>query len=135
MNVFQPARQTAARVARGVATVALVVAIAACSSSASTPPTASATPAENASAATSATAVPSIPTTTGKVSANTATSDELVAALTAAGIPNADRWAREVMEYRPYDTSDATLQRLQDNLAKYNPDPTTLTANLSALAP
>lgn len=70
-----------------------------------------------------------------KVSANTATESELVAALTAAGVPNADRWAREVMEYRPYPADDATLQRLQDNLAKYNPDPATLAGILAALKP
>ena len=70
-----------------------------------------------------------------KVSANTATHDELVAALTAAGVPNADRWAREVEEYRPYDLTDVTLQKLQDNLAKYDPDPATLAGILSALVP
>lgn len=70
-----------------------------------------------------------------KVSANDATSDQLVAALTAAGVPSASRWAREVMEYRPYATDDPTLQKLQDNLAKYNPDPATLAAILAALKP
>ncbi len=39
------------------------------------------------------------------------------------------------MEYRPYDTSDPTLQHLQDELAKYNPDPATLAAILSVLTP
>ena len=70
-----------------------------------------------------------------QVSANSASRDELVAALIAAGVPNASRWANEVMEYRPYPTDDATLQKLQDNLAKYNPDPATLAAILSALRP
>jgi competence protein ComEA len=74
-------------------------------------------------------------TTVTTVSANTASQAELVAALTAAGVPNASRWANEVMEYRPYPTDDATLQRLQDNLAKYDPDPATLAAILSALTP
>lgn len=55
--------------------------------------------------------------------------------LAAAGVPSPDRWAREIQEYRPYDTSDATLQKLQDNLAKDNPDPATLAAILSALQP
>jgi hypothetical protein len=55
--------------------------------------------------------------------------------LTAAGVPNADRWAKEVTEYRPYPADDPTLQVLQDNLAKYNPDPTTLAGILSALQP
>ena len=58
-----------------------------------------------------------------------------MAALTAAGVPNADRWATEVMEYRPYAADDPTLQKLQDNLAKYDPDAATLAAILAALAP
>ncbi len=70
-----------------------------------------------------------------RVSANDATHDELVAALTNAGVANADRWAREIEEYRPYDTSDATLQKLQDNLAKYDPSPETLAGILTALQP
>ena len=70
-----------------------------------------------------------------RVSANTASQSEIAAALAAAGVPNADRWAGEVVEYRPYDASDATLQKLQENLAKYNPDPATLAGILSALTP
>jgi hypothetical protein len=70
-----------------------------------------------------------------QVSANGASESEIAAVLAAAGVPNADRWAREVVEYRPYDASDATLQKLQDNLAKYNPDPATLAGILSALVP
>lgn len=70
-----------------------------------------------------------------RVSANSATAEELTAALQAAGVPNADRWTREVMEYRPYDMTDTTLTKLQDNLAKYNPSPETLQAILRALQP
>jgi hypothetical protein len=40
-----------------------------------------------------------------------------------------------VTEYRPYPANDPTLQVLQDNLAKYNPDPATLAGILSALQP
>jgi hypothetical protein len=69
------------------------------------------------------------------VSANTASESEIAAALAAAGVPNADRWAREVTEYRPYPADDPTLQVLQDNLVKYNPDPATLAGILSALQP
>jgi hypothetical protein len=58
-----------------------------------------------------------------------------VTALTAAGVANADRWAREVEEYRPYDAADPTLTHLQSELAKYDPDPATLAAILSALQP
>jgi hypothetical protein len=39
------------------------------------------------------------------------------------------------MEYRPYPTDDPTLQKLQDNLAKYNPDAASLAAILAALQP
>jgi len=61
-------------------------------------------------------------TTAGtKANANTASVDEITAALSAAGVSNAGRWAREVEEYRPYPTSDATFAKLRQNLAKYNP--------------
>lgn len=72
---------------------------------------------------------------TAKVSANDATYDELVAALESAGVSAADRWAKEIMEYRPYDTSDPTLASLQDELAKYNPSAETLAGILSVLEP
>jgi hypothetical protein len=71
----------------------------------------------------------------GKVSANTATQEELVAALTAANVPNAERWAREIEEYRPYDSADPTLAKLQQNLAKYHPSAETLALILSVLEP
>lgn len=70
-----------------------------------------------------------------KVSANDATTEELVAALEAVGVSRAERWAHEIEEYRPYDMSDPTLQHLQDELAKYNPDAATLAAILSVLEP
>jgi hypothetical protein len=80
------------------------------------------------------------PTTTGtaatsKVSANTATVDEIAAALAAAGVDEADRWAREVVEYRPYDTSDPDLTHLRDELAKYNPAAGVVDQIVSALEP
>lgn len=53
--------------------------------------------------------------------ANTASVDEIASALVAAGVDNADRWAREVVEYRPYDASDPDLTQPRDELAKYNP--------------
>jgi hypothetical protein len=74
-------------------------------------------------------------TTTTKVSANGASADELVAALKAGGVPNADRWAKEIQEYRPYDTSDPTLRALQSNLAKYNPGADTMAKILAVLQP
>src|SRR5436190_11008382 len=56
-----------------------------------------------------------------KVNANTASQDEVAAALAANGVPNASRWAVEVVEYRPYSTDDPSLAKLRQNLAKYNP--------------
>jgi hypothetical protein len=74
-------------------------------------------------------------TDVAKVSANDATYDDLVAALEAAGVSAADRWADEIMEYRPYDTSDPTLAKLQDELAKYDPSAETVAGILSVLEP
>ncbi len=122
--------------------LALAFAISACASPAtgsdptSTAPTAAASAAPTPMPTGSADPTSSeLSSTVATVSANTATTQELIAALEAAGVTNADRWAREVMEYRPYDTSDPTLQHLQDELAKYNPDPATLAAILSVLTP
>ena len=56
-----------------------------------------------------------------KADANKASVDELTAAFTAAGVPNAGKWAREVEEYRPYPTNDSTFAKLRQKLAKYNP--------------
>ncbi|HEV7809536.1 MAG TPA: hypothetical protein VGO64_02965, partial [Candidatus Limnocylindrales bacterium] len=74
-------------------------------------------------------------TSSARVSANTASAAEIKAALTAAGVSNADKWTNEVVEYRPYPADDSNLQKLQDSLAKYNPDPETLQGILSALKP
>ena len=120
------------RSARNTALVlTCAAALAACSGS---PATSSARVGSSATAA-SAAASAATSTTAGKVSANAASTAEIVAALEAAGVPNADRWAREVEEYRSYDTSDPTLQSLQDNLAKYHPDPETLAGILGAMQP
>ena len=63
---------------------------------------------------------------------NTATQAEIAAAFTAAGIPNADRWAQEVVEYRPYE-ADPTWARLRQELGKYNIDPAVLEQLLAML--
>ena len=70
-----------------------------------------------------------------KASANTASDSEIEAALAAAGVSNAGRWAHEVVEYRPYPTDDPNLQKLRDNLAKYNPGAETVDKIVSALTP
>ena len=56
-----------------------------------------------------------------RISANTASEDELATAFQAAGVPNAAKWAEEVAEYRPYD--EPTFAKLRKELAKYNPAP------------
>ena len=122
--------------------VASLVLVAACSTgsgSATTTPAATApaasAPTATDPAATASTSAADDSSSVAQVSANSASESEIAAALAAAGVANADRWAREVVEYRPYDASDTTLHKLQDNLAKYNPDPTTLAGILSALVP
>ncbi|MFF3668476.1 hypothetical protein [Microtetraspora malaysiensis] len=70
---------------------------------------------------------------TGKVSANNAPESELVAALHAAGVPNPDRWAHEVIEYRPYAADDTKLTSLRKNLAKHKPGEKTIDKIVSAL--
>lgn len=70
-----------------------------------------------------------------KVSANTASDSEIEAALGATGVSNPGRWAHEVVEYRPYPTDDPNLQKLRDNLAKYNPGEETVNKIVSALTP
>lgn len=114
---------------------ALAIATVACSPVAATTqaPVTTSTPVTTAAPSTSPTSA-SLDSAT-KVSANAATHAELVTALTAAGVANADRWAGEIEEYRPYDTSDPTLAHLQSELAKYNPDPATLAAILGVLQP
>jgi ABC-type glycerol-3-phosphate transport system substrate-binding protein len=126
MNTVRPALTAAAA-------LVLAAAVAACSGAATNGTTPSLSPAAAASPSAAASGAPTTAAT--KVSANTATYDELVAALSAAGVTSAARWATEVMEYRPYDTSDPMLAHLQDELAKYNPDDQTLNAILSVLTP
>ena len=107
----------------------LALSVAACGSSSK------ASSATTTTAAVSATSTTAAAATSGKVSANDATRDEIAAALTAAGVPNANRWAGEVVEYRPYDKTDTNLTKLRDNLAKYNPDPAVLEEIIGALHP
>jgi len=69
------------------------------------------------------------------VSANTASRADLAAAFTAAGISSADRWAGEVIEYRPYPADDPDFAKLRANLAKYNPGPGVVDKIVSTLVP
>jgi hypothetical protein len=80
----------------------------------------------SASASAEATSDPSTGATgSTEVNANTASVEELQAAFEAAGITNADKWAREVAEYRPY-PADPTWAQLRQELSKYNIAPDVL---------
>jgi hypothetical protein len=72
------------------------------------------------------------PAAAATVDAHEASIDELAAAFDAAGVPNADRWAREVDEYRPYSGTD-DWAKLKQELSKYNIDQDTLDKILSVL--
>ena len=120
---------TTARLAATVAAAA-VLGLVACGGATTTP----------SGTATSAPASPTreagaSPGTVRKVSANTASEDEIAAALASAGVPNAKRWAEEVVEYRPYPPNDPNLTKLRNGIAKYNPGQETTDKIVSALTP
>lgn len=113
----------------------LGLAVAACGGgggSTSAPTTAKPTSAAPTGPAASASATAAAGSTIATINANTANVDELQAAFAAAGISNADRWAREVAEYRPYD-ADPTWAKLRQELGKYNIDPVVLEQILAIL--
>ena len=121
---------TTARLAATVSAAA-VLGLVACGGSTTTPSgTATSAPASPTREATGAS-----PGTVRKVSANTASEDEIAAALASAGVPNAKRWAKEVVEYRPYPANDPNLTKLRNGIAKYNPGPETTDKIVSALTP
>jgi len=70
-----------------------------------------------------------------KISANSATEDELVQTFKTAGIPQPEKWADEVMEYRPYPADDPDLAKLRQELAKYNPAPGVVDQIVATLEP
>jgi hypothetical protein len=70
-----------------------------------------------------------------RVSANTASQDAIASALKAVGVPSPNRWAAEVVEYRPYPADDLGLSKLRENLAKYNPAQQTVDQIVSVLLP
>lgn len=69
------------------------------------------------------------------VSANTATVEEIADALAAAGVDNAEKWANEVEEYRPYADADELKSKLNRELAKYDPGQETIDRIVGALVP
>jgi hypothetical protein len=89
----------------------------------------STTTAASDDATTTTEAAESTPST---VDANNAGIDELAAAFEAVGVANAERWAREVDEYRPYSGTD-NWAKLKQELSKYNIDDATLAKILSVL--
>jgi DNA uptake protein ComE-like DNA-binding protein len=126
---------TTTRVGRACAAGVLALGLAACGGAASTPAapasTGAAAPATSSAGSASTSAQPA----PKKVSANTASEDEIAAALESAGVSNAERWAEEVVEYRPYPADDPDLGKLRQNLAKYNPGQETTDKIVSALTP
>jgi hypothetical protein len=131
-----------ARLAMICAAALLALILAACGGSTTTPSSTApaAPPARTSGAATGSqtngNGTDSASTSAGtKVSANTASEDEIATALTNAGVSNPERWAEEVVEYRPYPTDDPNLTKLRDNLAKYNPGQETTDKIVSALTP
>ena len=127
-DVTQVTSPRVTQVTRRLATAVMALTMACGGSALGTQPaatTATASASSDTAAATS---------TIAKVSANNATNAQLVSALTAAGVPNASSWAREVQEYRPYDANDTNLTKLRQNLVKYNPAPGVVDNIVSALS-
>ena len=111
----------------------VVLAVAGCGGSTTTNgsgASASSSPTTSSAAAATATSQPG-----AKVSANTASESDIASALSTAGVSNAERWAKEVVEYRPYPADDPNMTKLRDNLAKYNPGQETVDKIVSALTP
>ncbi|MDQ2915506.1 MAG: hypothetical protein M3T56_19955 [Chloroflexota bacterium] len=122
-----------------IACAALALAVAACggavASGGASPTATPVAQTTSSSAASAATATAATTTSaTAKVSANNATQSEVLAALTAAGVPNPSNWTREVLEYRPYPTNDPTFAKLRGELAKYNPAAGVVDKIISALS-
>lgn len=126
-----------ARLAVACAAGVLAFGLAGCggSTGTSTPGTTSAPSTPTTSSAAAGNGTGPTASAAGKVSANTASEDEIAAALENAGVSNPERWAEEVVEYRPYPADDPDLTKLRENLAKYNPGQETTDKIVSALAP
>lgn len=113
-----------------VSSLLVVFLVAACGD---TPTTEAPTVAPTAVPASESSEASTTGTNNGKVSANDATEEELIAAFEAAGIENASQWAHEVEEYRPYPADDPEFTKLRQDLAKYNPGPGVLEAIIALL--
>jgi hypothetical protein len=127
---------TSVHLARVCAVGVLALGLVACGGSTSTPAATGPATSQAASAPASTGSAPtSAQASAKKVSANTASEDEIAAALKDAGVSNPQRWADEVVEYRPYAADDTNLTKLRQNLAKYNPGQETTDKIVSALTP
>jgi len=69
------------------------------------------------------------------VESDAATEAELQQAFEAAGISNAAKWAKEVVEYRPYPSDDPSFAKLKGELAKYNPSAEVVAKIVATLTP
>ncbi len=67
-----------------------------------------------------------------KVDPNTASADEITAALEKAGVSNAAKWAKEIEEYKPYQ-ADTMADKLKSQLGKYGADAQTVQKIISVL--
>jgi hypothetical protein len=125
-----PMTTTTPRLLAAAAACAFALGLAACGSG-STPSGS----APSAATAPSSGVTGTTPAASAEVSANTASEDEIATALESAGVSNPERWAEEVVEYRPYPADDPNLSQLRENLAKYNPGQETTDKIVSALTP
>jgi hypothetical protein len=80
-------------------------------------------------------AAPGAAPSAAKVSINSSSDKDLSAALRASGVDDPEQWARRVGAVRPYPEDDPNLNRLRQDLARYNPDPDTLNKITSILRP
>ena len=110
--------------ARSISAAALVATIALVGGCSGDSPT-NAAPVAPSSASSSA--------SSATVDANTASEAEIATALAANGVASSGRWAKEVVEYRPYPTDDPSFAKLKANLAKYKPSQETLDAIIASL--
>jgi hypothetical protein len=123
------------RLVSGLCASALTLAVAASGCAGSSGSSTASSPSAAAPASAGATGPSAGTASIGKVSANTASEQQIADALQAHGVSNPERWADEVVEYRPYPPNDPSLGKLRQNLEKYHPSPQTLQAILDSLTP
>jgi ABC-type transport system substrate-binding protein len=114
----------------------LVAALTGCSSPGGGSPAATSAPAAASSTASSTSPSVASSAATGTavqtVDPNTATADDVTAALRSAGVDNPEKWADEVKEYAPY-TAENLQPKLTEELGKYDISQDQLRRVLSSL--